>query len=287
MNRFKTFLLLSTLTALLVWGGHAMAGRVGAVLALVMAFVMNFGAYWFSDKFVLRMYDAREVTLGEAPSLYRMVQNLAQRAKIPMPRLYVIPEEAPNAFATGRNPEHGVVAVTEGLLRALDEDEVEGVIAHEMGHIKHRDTLLMSIAATMAGAISSIANFAMWGALLGGGRHDDEDGPSPLVGLIGVILAPITASLIHMAISRAREFMADNFAGRVTANPMALASALRKIEAWSQRIPMHAGSPETAHLFIQNPFADGGLVNLFRTHPRTEERIARLRELAGSRQFAA
>lgn len=280
MNRMKTFVLLSALTALLVWGGQMLGGRGGVMIAIVLALGMNFFAYWFSDKFVLRMYDAREIGPSDAPGYYAMVQRLAANAGIPMPRLYMIPEQAPNAFATGRNPQHGVVAVTAGLMEMLTEEEIAGVVAHEMGHIKHRDTLLMSVAATIVGALSQLANMAMWGAMLGGRPSDDEDHGGGAFGAIGaMVIAMVGAPLIQMAISRAREFMADEFAARITNNPMSLASALEKIERWSARVPMEHGSPATAHLFIQNPFNAEGLAGLFRTHPPTAERIRKLREL--------
>jgi heat shock protein HtpX len=282
MNRMKTFVLLSALSALLVFGGQALGGRGGAMIAVVMAFAMNFFAYWFSDKFVLRMYHAQEITPAQAPGYFAMVQRLVQKANLPMPKLYVIPEHAPNAFATGRNPQHGVVAVTQGLLEMLDEDEIEGVVAHELAHIKHRDTLLMSVAATIVGALSNLANFAMWGAMFGGRSDDDEGGGGAIGAILVMVMAMFTAPMIQMAISRAREFMADEFAAKLTGRPMSLAGALKRIEGWSARVPMHSGSPETAHLFIQNPFSGQGLAALFRTHPTTEDRVKRLQALASS-----
>lgn len=288
MNRLKTIVLLASLTALLMWAGQAIGGAAGLWFALAVAAVMNIGAYWFSDKIVLRMHHAQEVTPLQAPELYAMVQDLAVRANLPMPRVYIIPEEAPNAFATGRNPRNGVVAVTEGLLRILDRREVAGVIAHELGHIRHRDTLIMAIAATFAGALSMLANAAMFGSLFGGGQSsEDEEGGSPLTGLLGVLIAPIAATLVQMSISRAREFMADEAAARFTGTPLALASALRKIEAWGREIPMQAGSPATAHLYIYNPFTVDGVASLFSTHPPTEQRVARLVAMASGRQPAA
>ena len=284
MNRLKTIILLASLTALLMWAGQAVGGAAGLWFALVVAGAMNIGAYWFSDKIVLRMHHAREVSPVQAPELYAMVQDLAVRANLPMPKVYVIPEDAPNAFATGRNPRHGVVAVTEGLLRILDRREVAAVIAHELGHIKHRDTLIMAIAATFAGALSMLANAAMFGPLFGGSQSsEDEEGGSPLAGLLGVLIAPMAATLVQMSISRAREFIADEAAARYSGAPLALASALRKIEAWSREIPMQAGSPATAHLFIQNPFSAGSLASLFSTHPPTEQRVARLVAMASGR----
>jgi heat shock protein HtpX len=282
MNRIRTLILLATLTALLPWAGHALGGQAGLAFALVLAGLMNFGACWFSGKVVPRMYRAREVSPAESPGLYAMVRDLAMRANLPMPRLHLIPEEAPNAFATGRDPQHGVVAGTPGLPRLLGRDEIAGVIAHELAHIKHRDTLVMSVAATIAGALSMLANVAMWGSLFGGGQssEDEEGGSHPLAGLLGVMVAPLAATLIQMAISRAREFLAGEAAATVTGKPLALASAPRKIESWSQRLPMHSGSPATAHLFIRNPFAGGGLLRLFSTHPSTETRVERLETMA-------
>lgn len=284
MNRLKTIILLASLTALLMWAGQAVGGAAGLWFALAVAAAMNIGAYWFAHRIVLRMHQAQEVSPAQSPELYAMVQDLAARAELPMPKLYIIPEDAPNAFATGRNPRNGVVAVTEGLLRVLDGREVAAVIAHELGHIKNRDTLIMAIAATFAGALSMLANAAMWGSLLGGNQSsDEEDGGRPVAALLGVMIAPIAATLVQMSISRAREFLADEAAARYTGAPLALARALRKIEAWSQQIPMHAGSPATAHLFIHNPFSLGGLANLFRTHPPTEQRVARLQAMASGR----
>jgi heat shock protein HtpX len=280
MNRVKTLVLLAALTALVLWAGSALGGRAGLLAAMVFAALMNFGTYWFSDRIVLRMHHAREISAAESPGLHALVRDLATRAGLPMPKLYVIHEEAPNAFAAGPNPRKGVVAVTQGLLRFLGRDEVAAVIAHELGHIRNRDTLIMTLTATFAGALSMLANLAMWGSLLGGRSADEEDGAHPLTGLLGVLVAPLVAALIQMAISRSREFLADEAAARTCGNPLALASALRKIEIWSQRLPMHSGSPATAHLFIQNPFAGGGLLRLFSTHPPTEDRIRRLEALA-------
>lgn len=280
MNRMKTMMLLAALTALLVWAGQALGGQTGLVMALVLAGVMNFGAYWWSDQLVLRTYRAREVTEREAPQLHRIVRDLAERAGIPMPRVYLIPEQAPNAFATGRSPQHAAVAVTEGLLELMDRDEVAGVLAHELGHIRNRDTLVMTVAATLAGAVSMLASMAHWSLLLGGGRSSEDDGPHPVAALIGVLVAPFAAMLVQLAVSRSREFAADESAARLTGNPLALAGALRKLEAWSRRVPMTAGSPATAHLFIVNPFSAGGLAGLFSTHPSTQARVARLEAMA-------
>jgi heat shock protein HtpX len=279
MNRIKTAMLLATLTALLLWAGQALAGQSGLAVALAMAGVMNFAAYWWSDRIVLRMHGAQELAEHEAPELFAMVRNLARAAGLPMPKVYLIPETAPNAFATGRSPERGVVAVTEGLVRMLDREELAGVIAHELGHIKHRDTLVMTVAATLAGAVSMLANLAQWSLIFGGSRSDDGEEASPLGGLLGIILAPIAAALIQMAISRSREFLADAEGARMTRNPLSLARALRKIEAWSHG-GLETASPATAHLFIINPFSGAGLLRLFSTHPPTEERVARLTAMA-------
>jgi heat shock protein HtpX len=279
MNRLKTFLLLAALTALFLWLGQLFGGRQGMMIALVFAVGMNFLSYWFSDKIVLKMYGAQEVSEADAPEFHAIVRGLAARAGIPMPRVYVIPEEAPNAFATGRSPDKAAVAATEGLLRLMSRDEIEGVMAHELGHVKNRDTLIMTVAATLAGALSQLANMALW---FGGGRRDDGEGGHPLAGLVGVIVAPIAAMLIQMAISRSREFLADEASAQITGNPMALANALKKLEAYKAQAPMMHGSPATAHLFIVNPFSAGGLASLFSTHPSTQQRIDRLEEMARS-----
>lgn len=272
-------MLLGLLTALLVWLGYALFGQSGLILALVFAAIMNFATYWWSDKIVLRMYGAREVNEAHAPELFQIVGELAQRSGMPMPKVYIIPEEAPNAFATGRNPQHAAVAVTQGLLRLLNREEVKGVLAHELGHVRNRDTLIMTVAATIGGALSMLANMAMWGALFGSSSDDDEDGGG-FGALLGIIFAPIAAALIQMAISRSREFLADERGARLSGNPLALASALRKIDSWSRKVPMHEGTPATAHLFIINPFSAGGLSRLFSTHPPTETRVERLEAMA-------
>jgi heat shock protein HtpX len=274
-------MLLATLTALVLLLGQVLGGGTGLVIALLFAAIMNFGAYWWSDKIVLGMYRAQEVTPGQAPELFDLVKSLAARGNLPMPRVYVIPEETPNAFATGRNPDHAAVAVTAGLLRAMNREELAGVIAHELSHVKNRDTLIMTIAASLAGALSYLSTMAIWGSLLGSHSDDDDDGGSnPIALLLGVIVAPIAAALIQMAISRSREFLADESGARLTGNPLALASALRKIEGWSQQAPIHGGSPATAHMFIINPFSGGAFVKLFSTHPSTEARIERLTAMA-------
>lgn len=275
--RLKTFLLLATLTALVLLLGQVLGGTTGFVLALVVAGGMNLASYWWSDRIVLRMYGAQEITEAQAPELYALVRRLTQHAALPMPKVYLIPETTPNAFATGRNPQHSAVAVTAGLLQLLDHRELAAVLAHELSHIKNRDTLVMTIAASIAGTLSMLANMALWGSLLGGSSaDDDDDGGSMFGGLLGVLFAPFLASLIQMAISRSREFLADEAAAQLTNDPLALASALRKIAGWSQQVPLQSGSPATAHLFIINPFSGEGLVRLFSTHPSTEARIERL-----------
>jgi heat shock protein HtpX len=278
-NVLRTTVLLAALTALFLVIGGALGGNQGLFIAFVFALLMNFASYWFSDKIVLSMYGAREVSLHEAPELYRLVQRVAQRAGIPMPRVYIIPSDAPNAFATGRNPQHGAVAVTEGIMRLLDEDELSGVLAHELGHIRNRDTLIMTVAATLAGAITMLAHMAQWGAIFGFGRRDDEDSAGGVLGLLFMaILAPIAATLIQLAISRSREYFADSTGAAVVGSPSGLARALEKLHYASQRLPM-AANPATAHLFIVNPLAGGSWVNLFSTHPPIEERIRRLRRM--------
>lgn len=278
MNTMKTFILMAGLTVLLVLVGKWLGGQSGMILAFMIAMGMNFVSYWFSDKIVLKMYGAREIGPSDAPQLYSLVQELAIRAELPMPRVYIIEGDQPNAFATGRNPEHGAVAVTEGILRILSREELAGVIAHELGHIKNRDILIGSVAATIAGAISMIANMAHWTLIFGGRSSDDEEGGNPLGALLMIILAPIAAMLIQMAISRSREYLADEAGARISGNPNYLASALRKLQMASQRIPMEA-KPATAHMFIVNPLSGGGLVSLFSTHPPIEKRIERLQNM--------
>ena len=280
MNTIKTVFLLGALTGLLILIGGYFGGRQGMIIAFVIAVVMNFGSYWFSDKIVLRMYSASEVSESDAPELYASVRNLSLKAGLPMPRVFIIPDETPNAFATGRNEKHAVVAVTQGILRILNREELEGVIAHELSHIKDRDILIGSIAATIAGAIMMLANMAQWAAIFGGGRSDDEEGGGGgTIGLIVMaILAPIAATLIQMAISRSREYLADSEGAQVSGNPYGLASALEKLSSASQVVPMHA-NPSTAHMFIVNPLSGRSLMNLFSTHPPVEERVARLRSM--------
>jgi heat shock protein HtpX len=279
-NFLKTVLLLTALTVLLVLLGKAIAGTSGMVVALVFAALMNFFSYWFSDKIALAMSGAREVSYDEAPQLYRLVEQVAQWARIPRPRVYIIESESPNAFATGRDPNHAAVAVTTGILRLLDERELAGVLAHELGHIRNRDTLIMSVVATIAGAITMIANMAQWALFFGGGRSDDEEGGMhPLAALLMILVAPIVATLIQLAISRAREFEADATGARICGDPLALASALEKLERGSALLPLDP-NPATAHLYIVNPFGGGGWQSLFMTHPPIAERIARLRAMA-------
>jgi len=286
-NSVKTVLLLGLLTGVLLGIGQLIGGSQGLMIAFVFAALLNFGSYWFSHKIVLAMYQAREVGLDEAPELYRTVQNLTLRAQLPMPRLYLIPSESPNAFATGRNPQHAVVAATEGLLRIMSREEIEGVLAHELSHVKNRDILIGSIAATLAGVIMMLAHMARWAVFFGGGRSEREEGNGGgVLGLVLMsILAPIAALMIQMAISRSREFLADATGAKISGNPLGLASALEKLARASQLIPLE-GRPETAHMFIVNPLSGGSFVSLFSTHPPIEERIARLRAMAYSPRLA-
>ena len=279
MNTAKTAALMVGLTVLLVFAGGALGGQGGMIFAFVFALAMNGFSYWFSDKIVLKMYRAKEATEGEAPVLYDVVRDLAMRANMPMPKVYLIPNDAPNAFATGRNPNHAAVAATTGILRLLSREELTGVMAHELSHVRNRDILIGTIAAAIAGAISLLASMAQWAMIFGGGRSDDDDGGG-IVGLIAMmIIAPIAAMLIQMAISRSREYQADATGARLSGNPMWLASALRKLEAGSKRIPMNA-SPATAHMFIVNPLRGGGMAKLFSTHPPMDDRVARLEKMA-------
>jgi heat shock protein HtpX len=272
------------MTVLLVFVGAAIGGRSGMVFAFGLAVLMNFGSYWFSDKIVLRMYRAQPVTEAQAPELYSIVRTLIQKAGLPMPKVYIIPEETPNAFATGRNPEHAVVAVTQGIMRILTREELSGVIAHELAHIKHRDMLTGTIVATIAGAISMLAQMAQWAMIFGGGsRRDDDDGGSPIAALVMMIVAPIAAMLVQMAISRTREYEADKGGAAISGNPTWLANALLKLEKGNQVIPMEDAKPATAHMFIVNPLHGGGLMNLFSTHPPIAERVKRLNEMARGR----
>jgi heat shock protein HtpX len=273
-NTVKTALLLGTLSALLLMAGQAVGGQGGLLVAFFIAAAMNFGSYWFSDKLVLAMYRAREV--GPEHPLSRIVARLAAKAGLPMPRVYIIPTDTPNAFATGRNPKHAAVAATEGILALLSEEEIEGVMAHELAHVKNRDILISSVAATIAAAIMVLASIARWGAIFGlGGRSNDRNGGNALALLATALIAPIAAMIIQAAISRAREFAADRTGAEIAGNPRGLASALRKIEAAVRRKPLPA-NPATSHMFIVKPFSGSGILSLFSTHPPTEERIARL-----------
>ena len=279
MNTLKTTLLMGFLTVLLVLVGGAIGGRNGMTFAFIMAGGMNFFSYWFSDKMVLSMYGARQIEEQDDPRFYGVVRRLAISAGLPMPKVYLIDSETPNAFATGRNPEHAAVAATSGILRILSEDELAGVMAHELAHVKHRDILVSTLAATFAGAITYLAQMAQWAAIFGGGRRDDDEGGGVFGMLFMAILAPIAAMLIQMAISRSREFGADAGGASICHNPLSLASALQKLEMANQRIPM-AATPATAHMFIVNPLTGGGVMSLFSTHPPMAERIARLQEMS-------
>lgn len=279
-NSLKTALLLGLMTGIVLWIGQLFGGSQGMAIAFAFSLLLNFGSYWFSDKIVLAMYRARQVNEAEAPELYRIVHNIALRAHLPMPRIYMIPSDSPNAFATGRNPEHAVVAVTEGILRIMNREELEGVLAHELSHVGNRDILISSVAASLAGAIMMLANMARFAAFFGGvGRDRDNEGGG-IVGLLFMsILAPIAALLIQMAISRSREYMADSTGAKILSNPLGLASALEKLDRAKEIAPMEA-RPETAHMFIVNPLSGGTLLGLFSTHPPIEERIRRLRAMA-------
>ena len=276
----RTTLLLGALTGLILLFGQYMGGQGGLVIAFIFAVVMNFGSYWFSDKIVLRMYGAQEASEAQAPQLHRIVHNLTVRAGLPMPKLYVIPSEGANAFATGRDPNHAAVAVTQGILRLMDERELTGVLAHELAHVKNRDILISSVAGTLAGVIMMLANMAQWAAIFGMGRsEDDEDGGGMFGMLVMAFLAPLAAMIIQMAISRTREFAADRTGAALSGDPLGLASALSKLGLAAERIPMDA-SPQTSHFFIVNPLSGQSVARFFSTHPPLEERIARLRALA-------
>ena len=273
-NLLKTAVLMAAITALFMAIGSVLGGQQGMLIALIVALGMNFFSYWFSDKLVLKMYNAQQVDETSAPQFYRMVQELARNAQLPMPKVYLIEEDAPNAFATGRNPEHAAVAATTGILRVLTERELRGVMAHELAHVRHRDILISTISATMAGAISMLANFAMFF----GGRDSEGRSTNPIVALLVMLLAPLAASLIQMAISRAREFEADRGGAEISGDPQALASALQKIHRYAHGTPLETAErhPETAQMMIMNPLSGGGLRGLFSTHPSTDERVERL-----------
>jgi heat shock protein HtpX len=276
-NMLKTFVLMAVLTALFMAAGQALGGSQGMTMAFIMALAMNFFAYWFSDKMALAMSGAREVSPQEEPELHRLVESLASRAGLPKPRVYVMPQETPNAFATGRNPKHSAVAVTAGLRRILNREELEGVLAHELAHIKNRDILISSIAAVMAGAISYLATMAQWAMLFGGGRSSDDEGDSGglIGGIVMMIVAPIAAMLVQMAISRSREYLADTTGAKICGHPASLASALKRLEESNERLPMNV-NPATAQMYIVNPLAGGSIASLFSTHPPMAERIKRL-----------
>ncbi len=283
-NVLKTGLLLTALTLLLIWLGNLIGGQVGLIVALVFAALMNLGSYWFSDRLVIAMSGAQPLSESQAPELYAMVRRLAQRAGLPMPRLYLVPEMQPNAFATGRDPQHGVVAVTQGLLQMMERPEVEGVIAHELAHIRNRDTLIMAIAATIAGAISALAHMFYYASLFFGSR--DDRGGNPLAALVLVIVAPLAAMIIQLAISRAREYEADRVGAMIAGTPLGLANALRKLELAAERIPAEHAQPATAHMYIVNPLRGGGVMALFSTHPLVQERIRRLMAMPAHLEMA-
>jgi heat shock protein HtpX len=281
-NALKTTVLLAALTVLFVLLGGMVGGEQGMILAFLFAAAMNLVSYWWSDRIVLRMYSAQEVTEAEAPEFYHLVRNLATRAGLPMPRVYIIPTDTPNAFATGRNPQHAAVAATQGILRILTRDELEGVMAHELGHVRNRDILISTIAATLAGAVMVLARMGQFAAMFGGGRSGDDEEGGGGAGILGLvvmaIVAPIAAMLIQMAVSRAREYLADAAGARISRKPWALADALEKLERGSQALPMEA-NPATAHMFIVNPLHGSSILNLFSTHPPVAERVARLRAM--------
>jgi heat shock protein HtpX len=279
MNTLKTTFLLTLMTLLLIFAGGAIGGQGGMLLALILAGVMNFVSYWFSDKIVLAMYGAKEVTEADSPEFYGLVRQLADRSGLPMPRVYIIPSDTPNAFATGRNPAHAAVAATDGILRILSREELMGVMAHELSHVKHRDILISTIAATVAGAITYLAHMAQWAAIFGGGRDRDGEGGGVLGMLVMAIVAPLAALLIQMAISRSREYEADKGGAEISGNPLYLAGALRKLEMANRQLPMQEATPASAHMFIVNPLTGGGLMSLFSTHPPMEERVRRLESM--------
>jgi Zn-dependent protease with chaperone function len=278
-NSLKTILLMALMMGILLFIGDWMGGEQGLWMAFIFSLLMNFGMYWFSSKIVLMTYRAKEVTEADAPKLFSIVRRLAAQAQLPMPKVYIIPGDSPNAFATGRNPEHAVVAATEGILHLLSDDELEGVIAHELAHVKHRDILIATLVASMAGTITFVARMAMYASIFGGGSRDRENS-NPFGQILLIILAPIAAMLIQFAVSRSREFAADEGGAQISQRPMSLANALRKLERGVEQIPMTNAGTATAHMFIVNPLFGGGITKLFSTHPPTEERIARLEQIA-------
>ena len=284
MNFLRTTILLAVLTAILVFAGDALGGRGGATMALVFAGIMNFGAYWFSDKIVLLIYRAKAVTEAEEPELYSITRELAMKAGLPMPKVYIMGNDTPNAFATGRNPSHAAVAATTGIMRLLSREELSGVMAHELAHIRNRDILISTISATIAGAISYLAHMAQWAAMFGSSRNDERGG-NPIALIAMMIIAPLAAMIIQMAISRSREYGADEGGARITGNPLSLANALRKLDYGNKRIPMAVPSEATAHMFIVSPLSGGSFLKLFSTHPPIEERIKRLEAMAGAPRY--
>lgn len=277
MKTIKTFMLMSILTLILLFFGNLIGGRSGMTVALIFSFGMNFFSYWFSDRMVLAMYKAQP--LERDHKIYQITERIARNAELPMPKVFIINQAQPNAFATGRNPKNAAVAVTRGLMDILDDNELAGVIGHELGHVNNRDILIGTVAASMAGAISYLASMARWAAIFGGGRRDDEEGGNPIALIATAILAPMAAALVQMAISRTREYKADAYGAKVSGNPLYLARALRKLEMWSKNIPMDA-NPATSHMFIVSPLSGEGMANLFSTHPSTQERIKRLEEMS-------
>jgi len=284
MNTLKTTFLLTCLTLLLVAMGSAIGGQSGMIIAFVIAGGMNFFSYWYSDKIVLKMYKAKEISESENPSFYNTVSRLARQANLPMPKVYIIPSEGPNAFATGRNPENAAVAATEGIVRLLSDEELEGVMAHELAHVQNRDTLIGTIAATFAGAIAMLGNMLQWTAIFGGGNNDEEGGGNMFSSLALAFIAPMAAMLIQMAVSRSREYLADASGARICGKPLALANALRKLQMGAQAVPMTEATPATSHMFIVNPLAGGSMRKLFSTHPPMEERVARLELIASGQR---
>jgi heat shock protein HtpX len=280
MNTLKTTFLLTCLTLMLVAMGSAIGGQSGMIIAFLIAGGMNFFSYWYSDKIVLKMYKAREVSESENPAFYNMVRRLAQQANMPMPKVYIIPSAGPNAFATGRNPGNAAVAATEGILQLLSHEELEGVMAHELAHVQNRDTLIGTIAATFAGAIAMLGNMLQWAAIFGGGNNDEEGGGNMFGSLALAFIAPMAAMLIQMAVSRSREYLADASGARICGKPLALANALRKLQMGAQAVPMPEATPATSHMFIVNPLTGGSMLKLFSTHPPMEERVARLELMA-------
>lgn len=279
MNYLKTAVLLALLTAILVFFGGLMGGRQGAMIALLVAGVMNFVSYWYSDKIVLRMYRAKEVTEADAPGLYNIVRDLTMKANMPMPKVYIMEQETPNAFATGRNPDHAAVAVTTGIMKLLNREELTGVLAHELAHVMNRDILIATVAATIAGAISYLSQMAYFASLFGG--RDEREGSNPLALIVMMIVAPLAAMVVQMAISRSREYGADAGGANIASNPIYLANALRKLDYYNKRIPMEVPNQATAHMFIVSPLSGGGMLKLFSTHPPIEERIKRLEAMVG------